>query len=127
MSLAELPVETAGNDISSARARAVDTFLAQARNLLPRAAAASGESLRAVAEALVRLGQRGSLFPAAQFPIDAEHPAQVYRLAEDADGGFALYLSAGIAGKAQPPHDHTTWAVIAGVEGNERNVLYRRE
>jgi rhodanese-related sulfurtransferase/predicted metal-dependent enzyme (double-stranded beta helix superfamily) len=127
MSLTELPVETAGNDIASARARAVDAFLAQARSLLRPGAGTPGGALQAVADTLVRLGQRHSLFPAAHFPIDAQRPSQVYRLAEDADGGFALYLSAGLAGKAQPPHDHTTWAVIAGVEGNERNVIYRRE
>lgn len=127
MSLTELPVETAGNDIASARARAVEAFLAQARSLLLPGAGAPGDTLQAVADALVRLGQQRSLFPAAHFPVDAQRPAQVYRLAEDVDGGFALYLSAGLAGKAQPPHDHTTWAVIAGVEGNERNVLYRRE
>lgn len=125
MSLSDLPVETAGNDIASARARAIDAFLAQARGLL--AGTADRQALQAVADALIALGQRKSLFPAAHFPLDAARPAQVYRLAEDADGGFALYLSAGLAGKAQPPHDHTTWAVIAGVEGNERNVLYRRD
>jgi rhodanese-related sulfurtransferase/predicted metal-dependent enzyme (double-stranded beta helix superfamily) len=130
MSLSDLPVDTSGNDIASARARAIDAFLAQARNLLASsdAAGSAGKpALQAVADALIALGQQKSLFPAAHFPIDAARPAQVYRLAEDADGGFALYLSAGLAGKAQPPHDHTTWAVIAGVEGNERNVLYRRE
>jgi rhodanese-related sulfurtransferase/predicted metal-dependent enzyme (double-stranded beta helix superfamily) len=128
MSLSDLPVETAGNDIASARARAIDAFLAQARGLLAhKGDAADRPTLQAVADALIALGQQKSLFPAAHFPIDAARPAQVYRLAEDADGGFALYLSAGLAGKAQPPHDHTTWAVIAGVEGNERNVLYRRE
>jgi len=127
MSLSELPVESAGNDVASARARAVEAFLTQARSLLHAGAVASHDALQPVADALVRLGQRRALFPAAHFPLDAEHPAQVYRLSEDADGGFALYLSAGLAGKAQPPHDHTTWAVIAGVEGNERNVLYRRE
>ncbi|MDM0005855.1 rhodanese-like domain-containing protein [Variovorax sp. J22G73] len=128
MSLSDLPVETAGNDIASARARAIDAFLAQARGLLAhKGDAADKPTLQAVADALIALGQQKSLFPAAHFPIDAARPAQVYRLAEDADGGFALYLSAGLAGKAQPPHDHTTWAVITGVEGNERNVLYRRE
>ncbi|SDJ75950.1 rhodanese-like domain-containing protein [Variovorax sp. OV700] len=127
MSLSELSIETAGNDVASDRARAVEAFLAQVRSLLLPGAAVSHDTLQPVADALVRLGQRRALFPAAHFPVDAEHPAQVYRLAEDVDGGFALYLSAGVAGKAQPPHDHTTWAVIAGVEGNERNELYRRE
>ncbi|QRF62141.1 rhodanese-like domain-containing protein [Variovorax paradoxus] len=127
MSLSELPVETSGNDLASERARAIDAFLAQARSLLAAGPGEGHARLQPVADALIALGRRADLFPAAHFPIDAERPAQVYRLAEDADGGFALYLSAGLAGKAQPPHDHTTWAIIAGVEGNERNVLYRRE
>ena len=42
------------------------------------------------------------------------------------DGRFALYGSAGVPGKAQPPHNHTTWASIAGVFGDEHNVFYER-
>jgi rhodanese-related sulfurtransferase/predicted metal-dependent enzyme (double-stranded beta helix superfamily) len=127
MSLTDLPLETAGNDTASARARAIDLFLAQARALLADGAAKLDDTaLKRVADALVRLGLREDLFPTAHFPVDAARPAQVYRLAEDADGGFALYLSAGLPGKAQPPHDHTTWAIIAGVSGQERNVIYAR-
>lgn len=80
-----------------------------------------------MARALERLGLQRDLFPAAHFRVTPDHPAQVYRLAEDIDGQFALYVSAGLPGKAQPPHDHTTWAIIAGIVGNERNVCYRRE
>jgi rhodanese-related sulfurtransferase/predicted metal-dependent enzyme (double-stranded beta helix superfamily) len=124
MSLTELPVDSAGNDIASHRNRAVEAFLQQARLLL----LASGEDgLPAVAQGLVKLGLQTALFPAEHFPVSVERPAQVYRLAEDLDGGFALYVSAGLPGKAQPPHDHTTWAVIAGIAGDERNQCYRRE
>jgi len=126
MALTELPVDTAGHAIASARARAVDAFLATARTLLSQEPNAP-YALQSVADALVQLGLRQGLFPAEHFPVDASRPSQVYRLAEDADGGFALYLSAGLPGKSQPPHDHTTWAVIAGVSGNERNVVCRRK
>ena len=58
--------------------------------------------------------------------VSASNPAQVYRLSEDLGGRYALYLSTGLPGKSQPPHDHTTWAIIAGVEGVERNVFFTR-
>ena len=59
------------------------------------------------------------------FPIPADRLWGVYELSEDPDGRFALYASAARPGHAQPPHDHTTWACIAGVEGVELNRLYR--
>jgi len=31
-----------------------------------------------------------------------------------------------LPGRGTPPHDHGTWAVVAGIEGVERNVRYRR-
>jgi len=49
----------------------------------------------------------------------------VYRLSEDPDHRLALYMSVGKTGKETPPHDHTTWAVIAGVRGAELNRFYQ--
>ncbi|APW39849.1 sulfurtransferase [Rhodoferax koreense] len=121
-----VPLDFSGSDVASRRAGAVGAFLNTAHRLLPDPRHASAEQLRAVADALVHLGLRTDLFPPAHFPVDADHPAQVYRLAEDVHGHYALYVSAGLAGKAQPPHDHTTWAIIAGISGNERNDVYAR-
>ena len=115
-----------GADVASRRTTAVAAFLHTARQRLTDSRHAAADQLRAVADDLAQLGLRADLFPAAHFPVSAEHPAQVYRLAEDVDGRYALYVSAGLPGKAQPPHDHTTWAIIAGISGDERNVLYRR-
>ncbi len=50
----------------------------------------------------------------------------IYRLAEDADHRFALYASTGAPGKSVPPHNHTTWAVIVGLYGDEHNKFYER-
>ncbi len=75
---------------------------------------------------LTALASRTELFPPQQFRVPEGAQGRIYRLAEDADHRFALYASAGSPGKAQPPHNHTTWAVIAGVFGREHNVFYSR-
>ncbi|WP_404994918.1 rhodanese-like domain-containing protein [Cupriavidus pauculus] len=116
-----------GTDIASRRHHAVARFIDDTRRLLGNADVTDKSVLEPVARALEALGQQRELFPDAHFPVSASNPAQVYRLAEDLDGRFALYVSAGLPGKAQPPHDHTTWAIIAGITGRERNHFYARE
>ena len=82
------------------------------------------EGLAKIGETLVGLATRTELFPLEQFPVRKE--GGIYRLAEDPDHRFALYASAGLEGKLVAPHNHTTWAVIAGVHGQEHNVRYDR-
>ncbi|MFY9316603.1 MAG: rhodanese-like domain-containing protein [Burkholderiales bacterium] len=83
-------------------------------------------SLERIKSELTALASRTDLFPPAHFANPPGRPGAIYHLAEDADGRFALYGSAGVPGKAQPPHNHTTWASIAGVYGDEHNVFYER-
>jgi len=86
-----------------------------------------GDALRkAISGPLVELGLRQDLFPREDFAVRPGTSAGLYMLWRDDDGGLALYASAGKAGKKQPPHNHTTWAVIAGVYGEEHNVFMRR-
>ena len=79
--------------------------------------------LTAIAEEMRTLAARADLFPADEFD-----PAggAMYRLSQDADHRFALYVVAPTAGVSSPPHDHASWAVIAGIRGREHNRLYRR-
>ena len=87
----------------------------------------TADALDAIKGLLVELAGRRELFPPGDFPVNAEDGTGViYRLAEDADHRFALYASAGAPGKSVPPHNHTTWAVIVGVHGDEHNVFYER-
>ena len=81
-------------------------------------------NLEKIGGLLASLAARAELFPQTEFPLGAD--GGIYRLAEDPDHRFALYASAGGAGKKVPPHNHTTWAIIAGVHGAERNVVYER-
>jgi len=75
---------------------------------------------------LAGLATRNELFPKDHFTVPGADKGRIYRLAEDPDHRFALYASAGVPGKKQPPHNHTTWASIAGVYGQEHNVFYER-
>jgi rhodanese-related sulfurtransferase/predicted metal-dependent enzyme (double-stranded beta helix superfamily) len=87
---------------------------------------ATHEALAEIKTKLIALASRTELFPRAHFPVPAGGHGMVYRLSEDADLRFSLYASAGAPGKAQPPHNHTTWASISGVYGDEHNVFYER-
>jgi predicted metal-dependent enzyme (double-stranded beta helix superfamily) len=90
------------------------------------AAGISRKSLENIKTLLTELASQTELFPWEHFPLGEGSAPRIYRLSEDADGRFAMYASVGAPGKSQPPHNHTTWAVISGVFGDERNVLYRR-
>ena len=48
----------------------------------------------------------------------------MHTLSIDSDQRFALYLDCCDDDVETPPHNHTTWAVIAGVEGGELNRFY---
>src|SRR5262249_17250774 len=63
--------------------------------------------------------------PPAEFPPAGPSQELVYTLAEDARCGIALYLVSDAPGTVSPPHEHLTWAVIAGTRGIEANTLYR--
>jgi rhodanese-related sulfurtransferase/predicted metal-dependent enzyme (double-stranded beta helix superfamily) len=83
-------------------------------------------SLDRIKAELIGLASTTDLFPPEHFANAPGRAGTIYHLAEDIDGRFALYGSAGMPGKAQPPHNHTTWATIAGVFGDEHNVFYER-
>lgn len=85
-------------------------------------------ALEAIKRELLGLADRVELFPIGDFPPSDDDRGfdALYRLSEDADHRFALYASTGSPGKSVPPHNHTTWAVIVGLHGNEQNVFYER-
>ena len=85
-------------------------------------------SLDMIKAQLLTLAANESLFPAAEFPPPppGEKGSKRYLLQEDPDGRFALYMLALNPGNTSKPHNHTTWAVVTAVEGQELNKVYRR-
>ncbi len=80
--------------------------------------------VEAIRDRLIELSKRKELFGFDDF-APPENSAALYRLSEDEDGRFALYLNASNT-SSTPSHNHTTWAVVVGVEGQELNRFYRR-
>ena len=107
------------------RTRAVGVLIGRVR-AIEASDGVTRASLDRIKAELIALAGRTELFPAAHFANNPGRAGTIYHLAEDPDGRFALYGSAGVPGKAQPPHNHTTWASIAGVYGDEHNVFYER-
>lgn len=104
------------------RAAAVRRLVDEARRIEKSGVTTS--SLDKIGGLLAALAGRAELFPPEEFPLGPD--GGIYRLSEDPDHRFALYASTGGPGKKVPPHNHTTWAIIAGVHGAERNVVYER-
>ncbi len=111
--------------VQEQRARAVGELIGRVRVTEAREGVTRA-SLERIRAELIALASRSELFPAAHFANVPGRAGTIYHLAEDSDGRLALYGSTGVPGKAQPPHNHTTWASIAGVYGEEHNVFYGR-
>jgi predicted metal-dependent enzyme (double-stranded beta helix superfamily) len=110
------------------RKREIDAAVAEVRAIEAREGV-TRESLEKIKDRLTRLAARRDLFNAEDFPPPApggKLKSCLYRVAEDADHRFALYVNATLGGHHTPAHNHTTWAVIVGVSGEELNCFYER-
>jgi predicted metal-dependent enzyme (double-stranded beta helix superfamily) len=57
---------------------------------------------------------------------DPEQGFSLFPLSEEPDHTLAVFAFSWLPGRGTPPHDHGTWAVVAGVLGAEKNVFWRR-
>jgi predicted metal-dependent enzyme (double-stranded beta helix superfamily) len=60
------------------------------------------------------------------YEADPEQGFGAFLLHEEPDHTLAVLVANWLPARGAPPHDHGTWAVVAGVEGIERNIRYRR-
>ncbi len=113
-------------DIREQRVKAVAGAIADIRDI-EEAQGVNPEALDAIKGVLLNLADQRDLFPEDHFLVGPEDGnSVVYRLSEDENHRFALYASTALPGKGVHPHNHTTWAVIVGVHGEERNIFYER-
>lgn len=112
---------------SAARTAAVAAAMDRIK-AIEREGGVTRPALDAILAEMLDLAQHEALFPQAEFPPppEDEKGSRRYLLQEDPDGRFAIYLLALNPGNSTKPHDHTTWAVVSAVDGQELNRVYRR-
>ena len=85
--------------------------------------------VEAIRDRLVQMASRRDLFSLEVYqpPSEADGAKScLYRMAQDDDDRFALYANASRGAVKTPAHNHTTWAVVVGFEGQELNRFYDR-
>lgn len=123
-------MSTTSAPIAQERRQAVADALADIRRLIADRTP-DRVTLAAITARLEQLATHKALFSRVDFPPPAQTEgvgaSTRYRLnPDDGDAGLALYLNSINPGKTTAPHDHTTWAVIVAVEGQELNRIYER-
>ena len=111
------------------RSKAIRTTVERIRNIeAERGVTING--LLAIEAELRQLAAHGEWFTEEEFPapeITSSDTSFVYRLSEDSQGHrFALYVQSARAPTDTPAHNHDTWAVITGIQGDELNRFYQR-
>ena len=85
-----------------------------------------GEAIR---DRIIELSRDRDLFPLEDFPAPSAGDGGtsfLYRLAQDSDDRFALYAQSSNGQVETPVHNHTTWAVVVGFDGQELNKFFDR-
>jgi predicted metal-dependent enzyme (double-stranded beta helix superfamily) len=115
-------------DRAAERRSQIESTVADVRDI-ERREGVNAASLERIKARLIRLAARTDLFDPKDYPppeAGQKLRSCLYRLSEDPDHRFALYANASLGGYGTPAHNHTTWAVIVGVTGEELNRFYDR-
>jgi predicted metal-dependent enzyme (double-stranded beta helix superfamily) len=60
------------------------------------------------------------------YRCDEEQGFGVHLLHEEPNHDLAVFAVAWLPDRGTPPHDHGTWAVVVGIDGDETNINWRR-
>ena len=110
------------------RAQLIEAAVADIRAIEERDGV-NRSSLAKIRARLTELAKRADLFTQADFPPPepgSKRNSCLYRLAEEADHRLAHYANSAKSTYDTPAHNHTTWAVIVGVSGQELNKFFDR-
>src|SRR2546421_11195258 len=116
------------HDRAIQRQREIEAAVADVR-AIERREGVTRESLENIKQRLTRLAALTELFTTADYPPPepgGKRNSCLYRVSEDGDHRFALYVNSSYGDYGTPAHNHTTWAVIVGVTGEELNRFYDR-
>jgi len=114
------------SELATERRAAVDSLIRDVRAIV-EAAPLDREALARIRARLLPLVARRAFWAEADYPAPPEGERQNrYLIGQEGPQGISLYLNVLRRGKRIPPHNHTTWACVAAVEGTEHNTLYDR-
>ena len=74
----------------------------------------------------IRLAGNKSWIKPEYYNVDEEQGFGLHLLHEKNDHRLAVFVIAWAPGKGLAPHNHKTWAVVAGIEGQEHETNYKR-
>ena len=91
-----------------------------------RAPADEAAIIERVKPLLAQLARSAAWVKSEHYDCDPEQGFGVHVLHEEPDHGLWLVAVSWLPHRGAPPHNHGTWAVIAGIDGDERNSLWLR-
>lgn len=113
-------------DLAADRDHLVQALIRDTREILD-ASALDRTVLDGIRARILEIAARKELWSEAGYPSPEPGEQQNrYLIGQEGPDGISLYLNVLRAGKKIPPHNHTTWACIAAVDGVEHNTLYDR-
>ena len=113
--------------VSAPRQAAISEMISQVRSIA-QTRGINRDTLAAMKDEMIKVAKQKELFPLADFQGGEEEAGRrpMQLLHKDDDGQYALYMSSSISDQKPPPHNHSTWAIIVGIQGEERNWLFER-
>ena len=60
------------------------------------------------------------------YQADPDQGLGLHLLHEESDHTLAVFAVSWLPNRGTPPHDHGTWAIVAGVDGPEKNEFFQR-